>query len=345
MAAPNPGPPTLTAAEQLLAMASGAWVTQMISVASELGVADQLGDGERGVADLAERCRAHPEALFRLLRGLASLGIFQETAPHQFALTPLAELLRSDHPQSLRQFTRMLAGEHYLSWADLLHGVRTGTSPFRHRYGCTVFEWYAQNPERGEIFDGSMTDFSRRETEAMLAGFDFSGIQHLVDVGGGRGGLLQRVLRAYPQLRGTLYDQAEVVAPVQVPSDLAGRFGVEGGDFFQSVPAGADAYLLKHIIHDWGDEACRAILGQIRSAMAPGGRVLIVEPVIPPGNDPFPGKLLDINMLVMTDGGRERSASEYALLLESAGLSLQRIHPTPAAVSVVEAVQKPHDPA
>ncbi len=332
-----PPPPTLV--DQLIAMASGAWVTQMISVASELGLADQLGDGvdERSVTDLAERCGADPEALFRLLRGLASLGIFQETAPRHFALTPLAELLRSDHPQSLRQLTRMLAGEHYLSWADLLHGVRTGNSPFRHRFGCTVFEWYAQNPDRGEIFDGSMTDFSRKETEALLAGFDFSGIRHLVDVGGGRGELLQRVLRAHPQLQGTLYDQPEVVAPVQVPSDLTQRLEVEGGDFFRSVPAGADAYLLKHIIHDWGDDACRTILEQIRSAMAPGGRVLIVEPVIPPGNDPFPGKLLDLNMLVMTDGGRERSAGEYALLLESAGLNLRRIHPTPAAVSVVEA--------
>jgi hypothetical protein len=334
-------PPAPTLVDQLSAMASGAWVTQMIHVAAELGVADQLGEGEgsseRSVADLAERCGADPDALFRLLRGLASLGLFQETAPGHFALTPLAELLRSDHPQSLRQFTRMLAGEHYLSWADLLHGVRTGNSPFRHRYGCTVFEWYAQNPERGEIFDGSMTDFSRQETEAMLASFDFSGIRHLVDVGGGRGGLLQRVLRAFPQLQGTLYDQPEVVAPVQVPSDLEGRLAVKGGNFFEGVPAGADAYLLKHILHDWGDEDCRTILGQIRSAMAPGGRVLILEAVIPPGNGPSPGKLLDLNMLVMTDGGRERSAGEYALLLESAGLSLRKIHPTPAAVSVVEA--------
>ncbi len=334
-------PPAPTLVDQLSAMASGAWVTQMIHVAAELGVADQLGDGEgggeRSVADLAERCGADPDALFRLLRGLASLGLFQETAPGHFALTPLAELLRSDHPQSLRQFTRMLAGEHYLSWADLLHGVRTGNSPFRHRYGCTVFEWYAQNPERGEIFDGSMTDFSRQETEAMLASFDFSGILHLVDVGGGRGGLLQRVLRAFPQLQGTLYDQPEVVAPVQVPSDLEGRLAVKGGNFFEGVPAGADAYLLKHILHDWGDEDCRTILGQIRSAMAPGGRVLILEAVIPPGNGPSPGKLLDLNMLVMTDGGRECSAGEYALLLESAGLSLRKIHPTPAAVSVVEA--------
>lgn len=331
-------PPELSPGEQLLALASGAWVTQMIHVAAELGLADQLSGGERDVQDLAQTCGADADSLFRLLRGLASLGIFQETTPRRFALTPLAELLRDDHPQSLRQFARMLGEEHYISWADLLRSVRSGENAFQHRYGCSVFAWYQQNPQRGAIFDGAMTDFSRQETEALLAAFDFSGIQRLVDVGGGRGALLQRLLRATPGLQGTLFDQPEVVAPVPTPTDLAGRFSIEGGDFFQSVPAGADAYLLKHIIHDWGDEACRTILGQIRQAMAPGGRVLIVEQVIPPGNGPFPGKLLDLNMLVMSEGGRERTPEDYGQLLESAGLRLNRIVPTAAPVSVVEAV-------
>lgn len=331
-------PPELSLTDQLRAMASGAWVTQMIHVAAELGVADLLAGGERSCAELAEACGADADCLFRLLRGLASLGIFQETAPRRFALTPLAELLRGDHPQSLRQFCRMLGEEHYLSWADLLHSVRTGDSAFRHRYGSSVFAWYAQNPRRAEIFDGAMTDFSRNETEALLAAFDFSSFRHLVDVGGGRGELLLRVLQANGQLRGTLHDQPQVVSAACVPADLQGRLTLSGGDFFQAVPAGADAYLLKHIIHDWGDDACRTILSLIRAAMAPGGRVLIVEPVIPPGNDPFPGKLLDLNMLVMTEGGRERSAAEYEQLLASAGLRLSRIVPTPSSVSVVEAV-------
>jgi hypothetical protein len=215
--------------------------------------------------------------------------------------------------------------------------VQTGDSAFRHRYGCSVFEWYERNPERGAIFDGAMGDFSRPETEAVLAAFDFSAIRRLVDVGGGRGELLMAVLRANPGLHGTVFDQPHVVAPVVVPSDLEGRLELAGGDFFAAAPAGADAYLLKHILHDWHDDACRTILQHIRASMAPGGRVLILEQVIPPGNAPFPGKLLDLNMLVMTEGGRERTPGDYALLLESAGLNLRRIHPTAAAVSVVEA--------
>ena len=330
--------PERTPADQLLALASGAWVTQMIHVAAELGVADQLAGGERPVEELAAATGAHADSLFRLLRGLASLGLFQETGPRRFALTPLAELLRSDHPQSLRQFARMLGVEHYQSWDDLLHSVRTGENAFRHRTGDSVFGWYQRNPERGAIFDGAMTDFSRQETEAMLAAYDFNGIGHLVDVGGGRGELLQRLLRAHPAMRGTLFDQPQVVAPVLVPPELEGRLRVQGGDFFSEAPAAADAYLLKHIIHDWGDAACSTILGRIRAAMAPGARVLIVEQVIPPGNDPFPGKLLDLNMLVMTEGGRERTPEEYGALLERAGLRLSRIVPTPAPVSVVEAV-------
>ncbi|MFN6131303.1 MAG: methyltransferase [Synechococcaceae cyanobacterium] len=338
MAAPNtPAPPALSPVEQLLAMASSAWVTQMIHVAAELALADQLAAGEREVADLASACGADPDSLFRLLRGLASLGIFAETGPRRFGLTPLAELLRSDHPHSLRQFARMLGDEHYLSWDDLLHSVRTGESAFRHRYGQGIFAWYQGQPQRAEIFDGAMTDFSRQETAALLASYDFSAISHLVDVGGGRGELLQTLLRTHDHLRGTLFDQPAVVAPVAVSADLEGRLSVQGGDFFTEAPSGADAYLLKHILHDWGDEACLRILAPIRAALAPGGKVLIVEQVIPPGNDPFPGKLLDLNMLVMTEGGRERSPGEYAILLSRAGLSLRRIVPTPSPVSVVEA--------
>ncbi len=320
-----------------LQLASGNWVTQMLHVAAELGVADQLAAGERPVEELAEAVGADPDGLFRLLRGLASLGVFTETAPRRFALTPLAELLRSDHPGSQRQFVRMLGGEHYDAWADLLHGVRTGESAFRHRFGEPVFPWYAHHPERGAIFDAAMTDFSRVETQGLLAAYDFSGLRHLVDVGGGRGALLQAVLRRHGHLRGTVYDQPAVVAPVAVPDDLAGRFDVEGGDFFEAVPSGGDAYLLKHILHDWGDGDCLTILGLIRAALAPGGRVLILEQLVPPGNDPCPSKLLDLNMLVMTEGGRERSSEEYARLLERAGLRLAAIHPTPSPISVVEA--------
>ena len=325
-------------AEQLLAMANGAWVTQMIHVAAELGVADALAAGEREVADLAQTCGANEEALFRLLRGLASLGVFSETSPRCFALTPLADLLRADHPQSLRSVARLLGDEHYLSWNDLLHSVRTGDNAFHHRTGQSVFAWYEQNPARGAIFDQAMGDMSRQQTAAVLEAYPFNEVTHLVDVGGGRGELLMAVLRAHPHLKGTLVDQPLVVKPVVAPDDLSGRLAVSGGDFFAAVPAGADAYLLKHIIHDWDDAACLQILAAIREAMAPGARVLIVEQVIPPGNTPFPGKLLDLNMLVMSEGGKERTPGEYAILLSKAGLLLRRIVPTSSPVSVVEAV-------
>lgn len=331
-------PPELSLTDQLLAMAGGAWVTQMIHVAAELGLADELAGGERDVQELAEISGAEADSLFRLLRGLASLGIFQETTPRTFALTPLAELLRSDHPQSLRQFARMLGEEHYLSWADLLHSVRTGENAFRHRHDCSVFEWYQQNPRRGQIFDAAMGDNSRAAIGALLPAYDFGGIRHLVDVGGGQGLLLKAVLTANHHLQGSLFDQPQVVAGAEVPTELATRLELRGGDFFAEVPAGADAYLLKHILHDWGDDACRTILGHIRRAMAPGGRVLIVEQVIPPGNERFPGKLLDLNMLVMTEGGRERTPADYDQLLQSAGLRLSRIVPTASPLSVVEAV-------
>jgi hypothetical protein len=324
-----------------LQLATGNWVTQMIHVAAELGVADRIAAaGPEGLAvePLAELCGADADTLFRLLRGLAGLGVFRESGPRHFVLTPLAELLRSDHPRSLRQFSRMLGGEHYDAWADLLHSVRSGENAFRHRYGDSVFGWYRHHPARAEVFDGAMTDFSRQEAEAFLEAYDMGAFRHLVDVGGGRGSLLQALLHRYPGLRGTLFDQPAVVEPVMVPADLQGRLAVEAGDFFETVPAGADAYLLKHILHDWGDEACLRILDLIRVALAPGGRVLILEQVVPPGNDPSPAKLLDLNMLVMTEGGRERTPAEYAALLERAGLRLEAITPTPSPISVVVAV-------
>lgn len=321
-------------------MASGYWVSQMIHVAAELALADHLAAaGPTGLSaeELAARCDADADALFRLLRGLASVGLFAEEAPGRFVLTPLAELLRSDVAGSQRQVARMLGGEHYDAWANLLHSVRTGESAFRHRFGEGIFGWYGRNPERGAIFDGAMSDFSHVAIQGLLAAYDFGGISHLIDVGGGRGELVQEVLRRYPHLQGTLFDQPAVVAPVLVPDALEGRFAVAGGDFFTGVPSGGDAYLLKHILHDWGDEACLTLLGHVRAGLAPGGRVLILEQVIEPGNAPAPGKLLDLNMLVMTEGGRERTPQEYAALLERAGLQLRRIQPTPSPISVVEA--------
>jgi hypothetical protein len=320
-------------------MAIGAWVSQMIHVAAELGLADALASGEQPVETLAQELGAHPDSLFRLLRGLASLGIFRETSPRTFTLTPLAELLGNNHPHSLRHFARMLGEEHYRSWNQLLHSERTGESAFEREFGRGVFAWYAQNPERAAVFNAAMGEFSRTEVAAFLAAYpSFREIHHLVDVGGCRGQLLISVLQAHPHLCGTVFDQPAVVKDLPVPPELEGRLEAQAGDFFSAVPGGADAYLMKHILHDWHDDACLQILGHIRTAMAPGGRLLILEPVIPAGNEPFPGKLLDLNMLVMTDGGRERTAEDYEQLLQRGGFHLNRIISTPSTISVVEAV-------
>ncbi len=325
---------TAEMSNQLMAMASGAWVSQMIHVAAELGLADAMAEGEQSLDTLAHGCGAHPPSLFRLLRGLASVGVFAETRPGHFSLSPLAELLRSDHPQSLRQFSRLVGDEHYLSWAGLLACIRTGDNGFRQRYGMDVFSWYEQNPGRAAVFNAAMGDLSRLEVQAFLNAYDdFATIQHMVDVGGCRGQLLEAVLEAHSQMRGTLFDQATVLEGL-TPRD---RLHLQAGDFFSAVPAGADTYLMKHIVHDWHDEACLTILGHIRRAMGPQARLLILEPVIPAGNAPFPGKLLDLNMLVMTEGGRERTAEEYAHLLTAAGFQIDRIIPTAAAISIVEA--------
>jgi hypothetical protein len=323
--------------DQLLQMASGAWLTQMLHVAAELGLADRLAAGPRPVEELAAACRADADALNRLLRGLAAAGVFRESAPGRYGLTPLAELLRSDHPRSQRQMLRMLGGEHYQAWADLLGSVRSGGSAFHARYGCSVFEHYRRHPDRAEVFAGAMADLSRRQSAALLEAYSFAGVQHLVDVGGGRGDLLQAVLGRYPTLQGTVFDQPSVLAGVTVPEGLAGRLQLVGGDFFRSLPAGADAYLLKHILHDWDDERCLAILARIRAAMAPAARLVIVEQLLRPGNDPCPGTWMDLNMLVMTEGGRERSLADYGLLLERSGLLLRETTPTAAPVSVLEA--------
>jgi ubiquinone/menaquinone biosynthesis C-methylase UbiE len=232
--------------------------------------------------------------------------------------------------------------EHYSSWGNILHSVKTGESAFENLFGMNVFQYYGQNPEPAAVFDRAMTSFSSTESAAVVAAYDFSPIRKLVDVAGGHGGLLFSILKANPHLEGVLFDQADVIerAKSLIGSDPStNRCQLASGNFFESVPAGADAYILKHIIHDWDDERSIAILKQCHRAMSPDGRVLVVEQVIPPGNEPFMGKLLDVNMLVMCPGGKERTAAEYEQIFAAAGFKLTRIVPTPTFVSVVEGVR------
>ncbi|BFM38480.1 O-methyltransferase family 2 [Synechocystis sp. LKSZ1] len=327
----------------LMQMITSYWVSQSIYAAAKLGIADHLATGEKSYKELATVTYTHEQSLYRLLRALASVGIFTETSVGQFAMTPLSAFLQSDTPSSLRDVAIMMGDrEHYGSWGNILHAIKTGNSGFEQLFGMNVFEYYAQNPEPADIFDRAMTSFSSIENAAVSSDYDFSSINTLVDVAGGHGSLLTSILKANPSLNGILFDMPEVIERAKAhmaTSGVSDRCQLLSGNFFESVPGGADAYILKHIIHDWDDERAAVILKQCHQAMANNGRVLVVEQVIPPGNDPFVGKLLDVNMLVMCPGGKERTSEEFRALLAQAGFNMTRIVPTQGLVSVIEGIK------
>lgn len=323
-------------AERLAGMMTGYWVSQMLYAAAELGLADRLAQEPRTADALASATGTHPRSLYRLLRALASVGIFSEGPDGRFALTPLAEILRSDAPGSQRATVRMMVGQFYEAWGGLLESLRTGRSAFEILHGQPFFAFLGQHPEQARIFDDAMTAFNERKTRAALDAYDFSDVPVLADVGGGNGANLASTLERYPAMRGILFDLPDVVARSGLSrSDVADRCEVVGGSFLERVPAGADAYLLRHIVHNWSDDQALAILKNVRTAMHPKARLLVVERVIPPGNEPLFGKLMDLTMLVV-HGGRERTEDEFRGLLEAADLQLTRIVPTASDVSVIE---------
>jgi hypothetical protein len=321
--------------EQISRMLTGYWITQALYVAAKLGLADLLKDGLKSTDDLAAATQTHPRALYRLLRALASVGVFAEHDGHRFSLTPLAECLRSE-PGSQRALAIMVGEEHYHAFAELLYSVQTGKTAFDKVYGLPVFDFLSKHPEKAKVFDEAMVGVHGRETAAMLEAYDFSGIGVLADIGGGNGSVLSAVLQKHPKMRGILFDLPGVAerakANIQA-SGLAGRCQVLTGSFFDSVPGGADAYLMRHIIHDWDDEKSTRILKNVHRTMGKEGRLLVVESVI--GREFSFGKLLDLAMLVIP-GGAERTEGEYRRLYEHAGFRLTRIVPTKAEISVIE---------
>jgi hypothetical protein len=325
---------------QLIQMAGGLLVARALYAVAELGVADHLKDGARSSEEIARATGAHAPALRRLLRSAAGFGLFTEEGDGRFSLTPLGDALRSDAPGHARAMIRTLAGP--LQWgafAEFLHSVRTGEPAMEKAFGRPVFDYLSANPEQASLFNETMIGFHGAEPPAVAAAYDCSGIRKLVDVGGGTGNLLTTVLLANPALTGVLYDLPHVAAEARREVEgkgLSQRCEVIEGSFFESVPAGADAYLLSHVIHDWDEGRCLTILGNCRRALQGQGRLLLVEMVIPPGNDFHPGKLLDLVMLAVT-GGMERTAEEYAALLAKAGFRLTRVVPTESAASVIEA--------
>jgi hypothetical protein len=323
-------------------MVGGYRATQMVYVAAKLGIADLLVAGPRSAQELALATGAHAPSLYRLLRTLSSLGVFAEDESERFALTPLAQLIRSDTRDSLRPFV-LSYGEPWWweSWGNLLHSVQTGETAFDHLHGMGFFDYLEQDPEAAEIFNANMTAMTGLEAQGIVAAYDFDGIETLVDIGGGHGELLTGILRAHPGMRGVLFDQPRVIEGAKDHLDrlIADRCELVAGSFFESIPDTGDAYILKDIIHDWDDESALRILRNCHSAIAGRARLLLIERVIPPGNEAAAGKMVDINMLVLT-GGSERTDEEYRRLLEAAGFELSRIVPTRSGTSVIESLPR-----
>ncbi|MGE0240172.1 MAG: methyltransferase [Parvibaculaceae bacterium] len=331
----------LPPAQAILRMISGAWIAQAIFVAAKLGIADLLRDRPRSPEALAEAVQMHPRALYRILRALASVGVFSVDEAGRFHNTPLSEALRSDRPDSIRPYAIMAGSEWvWRSWGEIMHSVRTETSAFEKVYGASLFEHHAKDPESARIFSEGLTSRSRPEDAAVVSAYDFSAAGAIVDVAGGQGTLLAAILAANPAARGILFEMPHVVAMSQATLEQAGvaeRCTLVDGDIFVSIPKGGDIYLLKKIIHDFYDPEAHKILRTVREAIPPHGRLLLIELVIPAGNEASFSKLLDLLMLVYP-GGRERTEVEYGSLLASAGFKMTRVLPTTSTVSLVEAV-------
>jgi hypothetical protein len=332
-----------SAAESVMQMVLGYMPAVCLNIAARLRIADELEQGPQSAADLAQRVEADEDALYRVMRALTTVGVFQELDGRKFAQTPASDLLRSGHPQSMRDIVAFMADPlHFRCYSNLMHSVKTGETTAAPTVGVPLFEWFQTHPEESEVFNAAMVSFTRMFLPAVLESFDFSGIHTLADIGGGHGSVLAGILQKYPHMSGILYDLDHVVegaAPLLKSMGVADRCQVVGGDFFRSVPSGADAYIMKNIIHDWDDARSIRILTNIREALGgrAGGRVLLLEIALTGRNQPNLGNWADIEMLALP-GGRERTEDEFRELFRKAGFRLSRVVPTQGPQSVIEAV-------
>jgi hypothetical protein len=332
----------------LFQMATGYWLSQAIYVAAKLGIADFLKDGPQSCVALAAATGSDAASLFRLMRALASVGVFSHVGGDRFALSRLANSLQTDVHGSLRAMVITIGEIHYQACGDLLHSVQTGSPAFNNVFRASLFDYLRQNVDAADAFNQGMTNVSSMLAYAVLLAYDFAGISSIVDIGGGQGKLLGRILQFNPGMRGTVFDTPSTIerAKQQLDNDACGRrCSYVTGDFFTSVPEGADAYLLSSVIHDWDDDRAIKILRNCRSAMTmtKNSRVLLVDTIIPDAASASFSKLLDLNMLVM-NGGRERTKAEFCALLEAADYKVTRVVPTMAPQSVIEAVPKSMSP-
>jgi hypothetical protein len=333
-------PQTPPAHTGILQLMNGAYVAGAVSCLAQLGIPDLIEAASKSAEELARQIGANPQALYRLMRATASVGVLSEGPDGKFSQTPMSKVLRRDATPSLRAFATMTGREwHGRGWSHLEHCVRTGKQALDQIYGTHVFEFLKQHPEEGQIFNDAMTELSMIDGPAVAEAYNFEGIRSIVDVGGGHGLLLATILEKNPHLKGTLYEVPHVVEGAKDGplKPLMERCILASGDMFTSVPAGADAYIMKHIIHDWPDDLCLRILKACRKGVNSGGKLLVVDSVILPGNEFSPGKFLDLQMLIFP-GGCERTEKQFRDLFAAAGWQLSRIIPTVASDSIVEAV-------
>jgi len=330
-----------TPIEAMLQMMSGLWVSRGIYITAKLGLADYLRDGGKTAVELAAATDTHAASLYRVLRMLAMVGVFHQDGEDRFSLTPLSETLLTDAPVSLRATALVEMGDvHYEAWGNILHTVKTGDIAFDSHFGMNIWEYFERHPENARDFNASMANSTALINDAISKNHDYSGCKHLVDVGGGLGGMISAILGANPHLKGTLFDAPSVIEKSKdflAARGLSERCETVGGDFFESVSAGGDIYTMRWIIHDWDDAKSIKILENIRRVMPSNGRLLLAEAVVPSNGQPHYSKFFDLIMLTMT-GGRERTESEYETLLGKAGFKLARIVPTDSFLSIIEAV-------
>jgi len=325
----------------MMQMLSGMMVAGAVSTLARLGVPDLLEDGPKSAEELAPKVGAQAVPLFRLMRATAAVGVLAEGADGKFSQTPMSEVLRTNATPSLRGWAIMLGEEwHMRGWGVLEYCVRTGKQSMEHIYGKPAFEWLGGNPKVAAVFNHAMTDLSRLDSPGVAEAYSFEGIGTLMDVAGGHGLLLATILGRNPKVKGVLYEIPQVIEGAKTGplAPFMDRCELVSGNMFESVPPSADAYIMKHIIHDWPDELCLKILKGCRAGVNKGGKLLVVDDVIPPGNDFHPGKFLDLEMLIFP-GGHERTEQQFRDLFAAAGWKLTRVIGTQSGISIVEGVE------
>lgn len=331
-----------TSPPALMQMLTGFWVFQVVYVAVKLGVPAQLSQGPANIETLARQVQASPDSLYRVLRAISSIGILAEGPKRTFALTPVSEVLCPDHPESMHSVVLMLGEQNYPAWGRLHDAVKFGGSAFELAFGLPAYQYFEQNDAANEVFNAAMTALVRHDQAAVAEVYDFSRFQCVVDVGGGQGQLLATILRRHPGPHGILFDLPQVIQEAGATFEgISDRCELVAGNFFESVVTGGDAYVLSHIMHTFKDELCVQILRNVHQAMPPDGTLLIVEDILEPGNNPATAKtkFMDVNMLVLTPGGREHTRAEFEALFTQSGFRLLKTWPTPGGTTVLEAVK------